>query len=379
MKTLILSLLISASCLAQPLRQSDFFTPEEAIAEHEKLAELYHSREEWQKRAAEIREGILLGAGIKKLEFGKEISATIHSKRIFDGYSVENVFFETIPGLYVSGNLYRPLAPSGKVPAVLCPHGHGGQLNNRMMEYTQQRCATLARMGAVVFAYDMLGYGDFKQAEHKMENVFKLQLINSIRGIDFLLQIPEVDPSRIAVTGESGGGTQTFMLGAIDDRVAVAVPAVMVSGYFFGGCLCESGMPVHTSCSPATTNVEIAACFAPKPLLLISDGGDWTRFNPEMEAPHIKRIYSFFGAASNTENVHLPDEKHDYGYSKRQAAYRFLARHLKLELALNNGQVDESPNTILSEKQLSVFDEQYPRPANALTGNEAVSSAIASY
>jgi hypothetical protein len=153
----------------------------------------------------------------------------------------------------------------------------------------------------------------------------------------------------------------------------------MVSGYFFGGCQCESGMPVHTSCSPATTNVEIAACFAPKPLLLISDGGDWTRFNPEMEAPHIRRIYSFFGAEQNFDNVHLPDEQHDYGPSKRQAAYLFLAKYLNLSLPLLNGIVDEGPNSILSEKELSVFNQYYPRPVNAVLGNEKLEELIEKY
>lgn len=240
---LFLPLLIKA----QELRQRDFFTPEEAVSEHQKLANLYRSKNDWEQRAAEIRKSILEGAGISNLEFDVTIKPTIHSKKVLNGYTVENVFFETIPGIYVSGNLYKPLKMEGKVPGILCPHGHGGDLNNRLMEYTQQRCATLARMGAVVFAYDMLGYGDFKQADHRIENVFKLQLINSVRAVDFLSQLPEVDDTRLAVTGESGGGTQTFMLSAIDDRIAVSVPTVMVSGYFFGGCQCESGMPVHTS------------------------------------------------------------------------------------------------------------------------------------
>jgi hypothetical protein len=268
------------------------------------------------------------------------------------------------------------------MPAILCPHGHGRDQNNRFMEYTQQRCATLARMGAVVFAFDMLGYGDFQQADHKIENVFKIQLLNSIRSIDFLSQLQGgVDRNRIAVTGESGGGTQTFMLSAVDDRIAVSVPTVMVSGYFFGGCQCESGMPVHTSCSPATTNVEVAACMAPKPLMLISDGGDWTRFVPEMEAPYIRRIYSFFEAEDQFENAHFPAENHDYGPSKRQAAYVFLAKHLDLNIAplLNNGKVDESQNKILEETDLSVYTEDYPRPSNAVMGNEALINLISKY
>ncbi|MGR3811977.1 alpha/beta hydrolase family protein [Jiulongibacter sp. NS-SX5] len=381
MKYLLLLLVLPTFLYGQNLRQRDFFTPEEAEQEHNQLAKLFSSKGEWESRSFEIRQGILKGAGISNLEFGQPVKPTVHGKKILNGYTVENVFFESIPGVYVSGNLYKPIGLTEKAPAVLCPHGHGREKNNRFMEYTQQRCATLARMGAVVFAYDMLGYGDFKQAEHKIENVFKIQLLNSIRVVDYLSQLDEVDDNRIAVTGESGGGTQTFMLAAVDDRIAVSVPTVMVSGYFFGGCQCESGMPVHTSCSPATTNVEIAACMAPKPMLIISDGGDWTRFVPEMEAPFIRNIYTYFGAESNFENAHFPDEKHDYGASKRQAAYRFLAKHLdfKFEEFLEDGKVSEQQNTVLTEKDLGVFTSRYPRPKNAVMGDENMVSHIDKY
>jgi uncharacterized protein len=361
------------------LRQSDYFTIEEAKVEHAELAKLYSNKKEWNERAKLIKQGILDGAEIKKLERNKPVKATIHSKKTFDGYTVENVFFEAFEGVYVSGNLYRPTNLKGKVQGILCPHGHGNDM--RFKEYTQQRCATLARMGAVVFAYDMVGQGDMKQAEHKIRNVLKAQLVIGTRSLDFISQLPEVDKTKLAMTGESGGGTQTFLLSALDDRIAVSVPVVMVSSYFFGGCQCESGMPIHVREHHKTTNVEIAACFAPKPLLLVSDGGDWTKYNPEVEVPHIKRIYSFFDAEQNIENVHLPNEKHDYGPSKRQAAYAFLAKHLGLEIGklLVDGLADESKNTVCTEQQLSVFNETYPRPKNAAMGNENLMAAIDKY
>lgn len=354
------------------LMQGRFYTEEQAVKVHEDLARQYTDKKSWEKHAALIRKGILEGSELEKLKLKKPSNITIHSKKELNGYSVENVSFQSLDGIYVTGNLYRPLAHTGKMAGILCPHGHGQ--DPRLKEYTQQRCATLARMGATVFAYDMIGMGDSKQCEHKIPKAVKLQLANGVAALDFLLSLPNIDKERIGMTGESGGGTQTFLLTAIDQRIKVSVPVVMVSGYFFGGCVCESGMPVHKRPTHTTSNVEIAALAAPRPMILISDGGDWTNNTPKQEYPFIRRIYSFYGAENQLENVHLPNEKHDYGISKRLAAYDFLARHLKLDInkVMVNGKVDESANTILTPADLKVFDDKHPLPANALMGDEAV-------
>lgn len=354
------------------LMQGKFYTEEQAVKVHEDLAKQYTDKKSWEKHAALIRKGILEGSELDKLKLKKPSNITIHSKKDFNGYSVENVSFQSLDGIYVTGNLYRPLNQTGKMAGILCPHGHGQ--DPRFKEYTQQRCATLARMGAAVFAYDMIGMGDSKQCDHKIPKAVKIQLANGIAALDFLLGLPNIDKDRIGMTGESGGGTQTFLLAAIDQRIKISVPVVMVSGFFFGGCVCESGMPVHKRPTHTTTNVEIAALAAPRPMIMISDGGDWTKNTPELEYPFVKRIYSFYGAENQLENVHLPNEKHDYGISKRLAAYDFLARHLKLDInkVIVNGKVDESTNTVLTPTDLKVFDEKHPLPANALVGDEAV-------
>ncbi|MFC5408506.1 alpha/beta hydrolase family protein [Larkinella bovis] len=370
--------------LAQPkpdrpdLRQGAYFSEPDGAKALLQCGALYTDKASWEKRAALIRQGIRDGLKLPAKPAFAPLKPIRHSLRKLDGYTVENVAFESLPGFYVTGNLYTPTGLSGKTAAVLCPHGHMASMDARLKEYTQQRCITLAKMGAVVFVYDMLGYGDSKQCDHKLPEAAKLQTLNSIRALDFLTGLPQVDPQRVAVTGESGGGTQTFLLTALDSRVKVSVPVVMVSAHFFGGCVCESGMPIHKRPAHETNNVEIAALAAPRPMIMISDGGDWTKNTPNVEYPHVQRIYGFYGAQDKLEAVHLANEKHDYGPSKRDAAYRFLAKHLKLNLnrVLKNGQIDESSNVVLPPADLQVFTEAHPRPTNAVVGDDAVMALL---
>jgi hypothetical protein len=333
----------------------------------------------WNARSEKIRNQILEGMELQTMPAKPTSKPVIHGKRVMDGYSIEHVYFESMPGVYVTGNLYRPLKKQKSYSGILCPHGHGDNPEGRFREQTQKRCATLARMGAVVFVWDMVGQGDSKQCEHKMAKALKLQTINSIRSLDFLLSLPGIDKNRIAATGESGGGTQTFLLTALDNRVKVSVPCVMVSAYFFGGCVCESGMPIHKKGSYQTNNVEIASLTAPRPMLLISDGGDWTKNTPKVEFPFIQNIYGLYGKKDLVENVHLPDEKHDYGPSKRKAMYVFMAKHLNLDLKKimgQSGNIDEAPAKVLDQKELTVFDAEHPRPADALMGDAAIMAVL---
>lgn len=380
MRFLILFFLSSVGVFAQfnpqkpDLCQGHYFTEKQAKKFHKKLSKNYHNKVEWEIRAKQIREGILDGLEIKNLAKNQPIRSIIREEKKFDGYTLQNVAIETLEGFYLCGNLYRPTNKAENLAGILCPQGHSKTQDSRLQEYTQQRCASLARMGAVVFAYDMIGYGETNQSNHKIEKAAKLQAINSTRALDFLLQQAGVDKNRIGMTGESGGGTQTFILTAIDDRIKVSVPVVQVSAHFFGGCVCESGMPIHKRPTHQTTNVEIAALAAPRPMLMISDGDDWTKNTEKIEFPHIQRIYDFFGKKNLVENKHFAEEKHDYGFNKRQAAYQFLAKHLSLDIqaVMKDGLVDESKNTVLKREDLEVFNQQYPRPANSTVGDEAV-------
>lgn len=335
--------------------------------------------EEWEKRREVVIARIREGMQLETLPARPKSRPIRHSKRVFDGYTVENVAFESLPGIYVTGNLYEPVGKRKSRPAILAPHGHGNNPDGRFMEQTQVRAAMLARAGAVVLTFDMIGHGDSRHSDHKIPKALKLQTINSIRALDFLLEQPGIDRNRVAVTGESGGGTQTFLLAALDDRVKVTTPCVMVSSYFFGGCVCESGMPVHRKGAYQTTNAEIAALTAPRPMLLISDGKDWTQHNPRYEYPFMQKIYALYGKKELVGNVHLPDEGHDFGPSKRKAMYEFMAKHIGIDLDKlkgKDGQIDESTVRVLPEEELLVFNDRFPRPEGYVLGNDAVNRLL---
>jgi dienelactone hydrolase len=360
----------------QVLMRGQCHTDAEAAEMLKRMAAEYDSQAEWQARAEKIRAGVLRGMRLERVPEPCPLKPIRHSVRKHDGYTVENVAFESLPGFWVTGNLYLPANAKNsdaKLSGVLCPHGH--LADNRLIEQTQKRCAALARMGAVVFAYDMIGYGESTQMPHGHSQGARLQTYNSRRALDFLLSLGNVDEQRLAVTGESGGGTQSFLLAATDPRIDVSVPVVMVAAAFYGGCTCESGMPIHKSPQHETNNVEIAASIAPKPLLLISCGADWTKNVPTVEYPYVKRIYALMGAADNVENAHFADEQHDYGPSKREAMYRFLAKHLQLDLSsisdASDG-IDESFITVHDRNDLLVFSPEHPRPEYALLDAEQI-------
>jgi len=278
----------------------------------------------------------------------------------------------------VTGSIYAPIHQEGRLPGILSPHGHWPNREDygRFRPDVQKRCAAMARMGALVFTWDMVGYGQMADYgwKHDHPGTMKLQIWNSIRAVDFILSIG-ADPERIACTGASGGGTQTFHLAAVDPRIYVSIPVVMVSNRHFGGCICELGRTIHENGDFKTNNVEIAACHAPKPLLLVSVGTDATETTPKVEYPHIRYIYNLFGKPKMVENAHLPEDQHGYDYNKRAAAYPFLAKHLGLDLsaAMNpDGSLNEEGIVIEEIETLNLFDEKHPLPDHAVRINDDV-------
>ena len=360
------------------LCQNRYWTEDEANIVMKEMLTNWDDLDSWKDRKEAIRSQIIEGSQIHKMPaINGDFKTIISSSQKMSGYIVENIAIESYPGYFITGNLYRPDIAKGKFAGILSPHGHW--VDRRFSEEVQKRCGTMARSGAIVFIYDMIGFGESVEIDHdNFPKGLLLQTWNSKRVLEYLLSRDDIDPNRIGITGASGGGTQTFLLTAIDERIKVSAPVCMVSAHMFGGCDCESGMPIHKNTNYQTNNVEIAALAAPRPLLLVSNGHDWTRNTPNVEFPYIKKVYALYNAEHKVVNVHLPSEKHDFGYNKRTAVYNFLATHLKLNMDkipyhADKG-YDESFIEILGKKDLMVFPDKNTKPSSILkTNDEAIS------
>lgn len=313
------------------------------------LSSLYADKAAWEARKDTLRKEVRARLGIDKLLAVCSKEAPEYGKiRKFDGYTVQNFRLKTANGHTVCGSIYAPKG-KGKHPLIICPNGHFS--NGRYGTVQQQRLATLARMGAICVDYDLWGWGESADEvgskAHQTPEAHVMQVLNGIRILDWMIQRKDVDKTRVGVNGGSGGGTQSVLLSVLDDRCTACCPVVSVSSWFDGGCPCESGMPIQLA-GGGTCNAELAAMFAPKPMMLVSDGGDWTSTTPELEYPYIKRIYGFYGAADKVMNVHLPKERHDFGPNKRNAVYKFFIETFKLDAS----KLDEDKVVIEEENAL---------------------------
>ena len=395
LSTLALSALAFRSMRAEDLKDLNGFFP----------FDVPRSLAAWEKRAALLRQRVLVANGLYPMPERTPLNAGIHGKVRRPDFTVEKVTFESYPGLHVTGLLFRPAkaGPGQKFPGVLSPHGHGGRLMDfgeagvrKQIEIGAEkfadsgrfpkvaRCGNLARLGCVVFLYDMIGYADNRQISHhvahglklrrpdmegrqdwgffsaqaelRLQSIFGVQTWNSIRGIDFLQSLPDVDPDRIAVTGGSGGGTQTIIVCAIDERPIAAFPNGMVSSSMQGGCTCENASLLRIG----TGNVELAALFAPKPQGMTA-ADDWTRemLVPGKGFPELKALYTMYGKPDNVICADLRRFKHNYNVVTRELMYNWFNQHLELG---HQAPIEEQDFKTLTPEEHAVYDEQHPRP-----------------
>ena len=362
----------------------------------------------WQLRAKDLKLQLEVSQGLWPKPELDQVKPKIYGKIEKDDYTIEKVTFESLPGLYVTGNLYRPRkVEAGKLmPGVLCPHGHWA--NARFYEappaevkqllatgaerfevaarnHIQARCVQLARMGCVVFHWDMLGYCDSQQinfdrahrfanqpaeaemkedgwllfspmAESHCQSVPGLQTLAGQRAVDLLLSLRDVDPKRIAITGASGGGTQSFIGAALDPRISLAFPAVMVSTGMQGGCTCENSCWLRVG----TGNVEMAGLIAPRPLGLTA-ADDWTRTMPKDGFPELQKLYGLFGVENKVALFPALHFGHNYNHVSRVAMYGWVSEHFGLGY---EKPVLEREFELALGPALTVWDAEHPQPAS---------------
>jgi dienelactone hydrolase len=346
----------------------------------------FASRAEWTARADGLRRQVRVALGLWPWPERTPLNAVVRDPITRDGYTVEHVVFESVPGHFVTGNLYRPTGRPGRLPAVLAPHGHwpDGRFQERSLDEAkkemasgaeqtldsaryalQARPAMLARMGVIVFAWDLIGYADSTpiahragftdaQAELRLQSFLGLQMWNAVRAVDFLVSRPDVDPKRIGINGASGGGTQSLLLAAIDDRIAAAAPAVMVSGNMQGGCICENATLLRLG----TNNIELTALAAPRPVAAIA-ADDWTHDFMTKGLPELKTIYALAGVPDAVDGRHF-DFPHNDNQVSREYAYAWFNRVFTLK---QPEPVKERPFVPVPPAELHVFDAAHPRPA----------------
>jgi hypothetical protein len=372
------------------------------------------SKDAWAARASALRRQIQVALGLWPAPEPAPLNAVVHGRVAREGYTVDRVFFESLPGHFVTGSLYRPIGRDGRLPAVLLPHGHwqGGRFNEASIEdvrrdivaggerfevggrYPLQAAAVqLARMGVISFLFDLEGYADSVQipikvahgpegrpkgspatpglffsadAESRLESIMGLQSWNARRALDFLASLPDVDPSRLAVSGASGGGTQTFILGALDDRPVTIFPMVMVGTNMQGGCTCENADYLRIG----SGNVEIASLWAPRPLGMTT-ADDWTKTLPETGFPAMQKLWTLLGAKENVQVFPMPQFQHNYNYVSRAAMYAWMNKQLKLGLPEPIVEEDFKP---LTRDEATVWTADHPAPATGEAEERRVTS-----
>ena len=321
------------------------------------LSSLYHNKLEWESRRdslrREVRQRLELDAFldscvvIKDKKGNLQRPVTLSKVRKHDGYTTQNICIELTPGQHLFGTIYSPTTSSNAL--IVCPDGHWPM---RYRDEEQQRLGTLARMGAVCVDFDLYGWGESEkevgEAAHHTSRAHVYQAACGYVLLDWMLtHRKDIDPERVGVMGGSGGGTHTVLLSLLDERVTASAPVVHLASHFDGGCPCESGKPVQLAAG-GTCEPELAAVMAPKPMLIVSDGGDWTSSVPTLEFPYLQRIYGFYGATDKVRNVHLPNERHDFKENKRQAVYDFFIEVFGLDRTM----LDESKVTIEADDTL---------------------------
>ncbi|HLJ09796.1 MAG TPA: prolyl oligopeptidase family serine peptidase [Planctomycetaceae bacterium] len=303
----------------------------------------------WQTHRPRYREEYLYMLGLSPLPERAPMHATVTGTLDGDGFVVDMLHYQSRPGLYVTANLYRPAQIQSKerLPAVLYVCGHSGRGRDGNKTAFQSHGMWFARHGYVCLIVDTLQLGEIAANHHGTyrENRWwwhsrgytpaGVECWNGVRGIDYLISRPDVDPERIAVTGISGGGAATFWIAAADERVKVAVP---VSGMAdLASYVPNRVINGHCDCMFLYNTFEwpwtrIAGLVAPRPLLFVNSDADaiFPMDANERVISQLEKLYSLYGAGDRVDAV-VSVGGHAYRQDIRQAAYRFINLYLKTD------------------------------------------------
>ncbi len=334
------------------------------------LAARLKTRTQWQQRQQEKKAAMWnqIGSFKEKTPLNAAITSVIQK----DGFRIENVIYESLPGYYVTASLFIPDRVTAPAPAILFCSGHSARAYRR--DVYQLPLQNLVKKGFVVLAIDPVSQGERLQylnretgeseigsstKEHSYpavqafligQSVARYFVWDGIRGIDYLVSRKEVDPARIGVHGLSGGGTQAAYIGALDDRVLASAPCGYITGFrrLIESIGAQDGeQNFYHGIKEGIDHADMLEIRAPKPTLIMATTRDFFNISGTRDVfKRVKRAYEIFGAAGNLEMVE-GDYEHGYEQTIREAMYAFFQKHLKLP-----GSSAELPITLLTEEEL---------------------------
>lgn len=337
----------------------------------------------WEKRRPEVERALRGSLGLPATHERSALNARIRATHDFGDYTLQNLTFESRPGFEVTANLYRPKGAKTRRPAVLCPTGHALDAGKRSQE-VQTRSIKLVKMGFVVLAYDPIGHGERLIAgnnHHEAgfallplgETIAGWMVHDSMRAIDYLASLDDVDPTRIGVTGNSGGGLNTLLTAALDSRVRAAA----IAGYTYHFNDWIKYASAHCTCTHfpgiyrAMEWFEIAGLIAPRAVLMLQGERDsiFPLSGARIAGRRVESLYSMLGLGGAARFDAIPGQPHAYSRPFRERMYGWMARHLQGEgtgAPLPEGEIQP-----VEERDARLFcyppDGAMPRPASVVS------------
>jgi dienelactone hydrolase len=327
--------------------------------------------EDWTSRRAGYREQLFEMAGLWPLPEKTDLKATITGREDRDDFYVEKLHYQSLPGLYATGNLYVPKNLKGKVPAILYVCGHGnvkeGGISYGAKATYQHHGAWFARHGYVCLTIDTIQLGELEGLHHGTyrEGMWwwnsrgytpgGVEAWNSMRALDYLQSRPEVDGDKLGMTGRSGGGAYTWLTAALDERVKVAVPVAGMTdlqNYVVDGCVaghCDCMFVVNTY---RWDYPKMAALIAPRPLLISNSDKDTIFPLDGVLRVHraVGSIYKLY-KASDKLGLLITEGPHKDTQDLQVPAFRWFDRFLKGEQPL----IRTAAEKLFAPKELKVF------------------------